>query len=172
MNTTSNKVTHYLLTDDGTFPNNAQLPLLIYRNTVISDNGKPETYEELFKRNHWRNSWRDGIFDYHHYHSITHEVLGIYGGSAQVQFGGPNGLIAELKQGDVVIIPAGVAHKCLQHSDDFKCVGAYPDGMSYDINYGKDGERPKADEQIKKVPLPDLGPVYGEHGPLKEHWWQ
>lgn len=163
---------HYLLTDDGTFPNNNKLPLLIYHDAVISMNDDPVTYEELFARNHWRNSWRNGIFNYHHYHSDTHEVLGIYGGKARVMFGGPHGIIIDVKQGDVIVIPAGVAHKCVDSSDDLKCVGAYPNGSSYDMNYGKDGERPAADENINKVPTPDLDPVYGDHGPLLEHWRQ
>ena len=33
--------------------------------------------EDLFGANGWRGTWRDGIYDYAHYHSRIHEVLGI-----------------------------------------------------------------------------------------------
>jgi uncharacterized protein YjlB len=38
--------------------------------------------EELFRQNGWRASWRDGIYDYVHYHSRIHEVLGVARGKA------------------------------------------------------------------------------------------
>jgi uncharacterized protein YjlB len=40
-------------------------------------------------------------------------------------------------KGDVLLIPAGVAHKNVGASIDFKCVGAYPGGKEFDINLGK-----------------------------------
>jgi uncharacterized protein YjlB len=36
--------------------------------------------------------------------------------------------------------------------------------------YGKPGERPKADEAIRNVPLPAADPVYGKNGPLMQLW--
>ena len=32
------------------------------------------------------------------------------------------------------------------------------------------GERPDADRNIERIPLPSQDPVYGEQGPLVEHW--
>ena len=72
--------------------------------------------------------------------------------------------------GDVIIIPAGVAHKNLGSSGDFRCVGAYPPGQDWDMNYGKAGERPAADENIANVPLPVADPVFGFEGPLMKNW--
>ena len=72
--------------------------------------------------------------------------------------------------GDVIIIPAGVAHKNIDQSPDFKVVGAYPKGQTWDMNYGKSDERPLADERIKKVPLPMHDPVFGKTGPLMRLW--
>ena len=40
-------------------------------------------------------------------------MLGVYRGSAEVQFGGKHGVVHEIRHGDVVIIPGGVAHKKL-----------------------------------------------------------
>ena len=41
-------------------------------------------FEELFETNRWGDFWRDGIYNYDHYHSRTHEVLGIARGSGKV----------------------------------------------------------------------------------------
>lgn len=160
-----------LLLDDGTFPNNGKLPLLIYKSAIaIPDLDPASAVEEVFHDNGWGGSWRNGIYSYHHYHSTAHEVLGIYSGSVSVQLGGPNGLMVVAQKGDVIIIPGGVAHKNLGASDDFRCVGAYPPGQSWDMNYGKPGERPKADQNIAQIPLPKTDPVYGKKGGLVEHW--
>lgn len=165
------RVAVHQLKDDGTAPNNAKLPLLIYKGAVNSFNGKlAARFETLFARHHWTNSWRNGIYTYHHYHSTAHEVLGVYEGSATVQFGGAGGLVETLRPGDVVLIPAGVAHKNLKATDNFGVVGAYPEGQEWDLCYGKPGERPGADRNIAQVPLPMSDPVCGAHGPLQQHW--
>jgi uncharacterized protein YjlB len=64
-------------------------------------------FEELFESNGWGDSWRDGIYDYAHYRSRIHEVLGIARGTGKVQFGGPKGRTLLLKADDVAILPAG-----------------------------------------------------------------
>ena len=92
-------------------------------------------------------------------------MLVIIQGSSRVEFGGPYGIIMTIEKSDVVIIPVGVAHKKIDDTDGFICMGAYPEGR-YDMHYGKDGERPGTDENIKKVPLPDNDPLYGNDGPL------
>ena len=61
-----------------------------------------------------------------HYHSNTHEALGVFRGSARLQFGGDDSAIAvqeEVKAGDVMVIPAGVGHKQLEGRDGFTMVG-------------------------------------------------
>jgi len=162
-----------LLKDDGRFPNNEHLPLLIYKGVLrLHPDDEPDCILALFEKNGWSNGWKNGIYDYHHYHSNTHEVLGIFCGTAELQLGGPSGTCVELDRGDVIVIPAGVAHKCLKPSNDFLCTGAYPEGRDYDINQGRDGERPLADERIKNVPIPHLDPVFGTEGPLTQHWKQ
>lgn len=158
------------LKDDGTIPN-SNLPLLLYHQSVsISSRDPANVFEELFEEHGWSDSWRNGIYSYHHYHSTAHEVLGIYRGSAKVQLGGEHGVIHEVRAGDVIVIPAGVAHKNLGSSEDFGVVGAYPEGQQMDMNYGKSGERPRADQNIARVPLPKMDPVYGENGPLNAKW--
>lgn len=159
------------LTDDGVFPNNEKLPLLLYRNGLPSAaRGDPTVIRTLFAGRGWSGSWVDGIYDFHHYHSSAHEVLAICAGHAEVQFGGPQGAQTSVSAGDVVVIPAGVAHKNLGSSADFTVVGAYPQGQSYDMCYGKAGERPAADDRIRNVALPQSDPLTGPSGPLIQHW--
>jgi uncharacterized protein YjlB len=165
------KIGRYTITDNGQFPNNATLPLLTYIKVIKSENNiDSKSVMDLLESNGWMNAWENGIYDYHHYHSITHEVLVVISGGVRVQFGGEDGIAVELVAGDVVIIPAGVAHKKLSEHSSFKCVGAYPDGRDYDVLKGKPGERPKADENIKSLPIPDSDPIYGMNGPLLSNW--
>jgi uncharacterized protein YjlB len=155
-----------VLTDDGTFPNNPR-PLLVYAGAVHPD---PAAIERLFTTNDWPSAWRNGVYRYHHYHSTAHEVLGVYSGSATVLFGGPKGSVVTIGAADAVVIPAGVAHKCLESSSDFRIVGAYPRGQRWDMCYGKAGERPTADQNIAAVPAPENDPVLGEMGALPRLW--
>lgn len=155
--------------DDGKIPNN-KLSLLLYRN-AFSERGEEGAswLEEKFTSNNWTNSWRNGIYGFHHYHSTSHEVLGVYSGTALVHLGGEQGEKVDLKAGDIIIIPAGVGHKNLG-SDNLGIVGAYPEGRSYDLNKGMAGERPKADENIAALPVPDTDPLLGNNAGLTAIW--
>ena len=155
-----------VLEDDGTFPNNRR-PLLLYPGAVPAD---PSAIEGLFDRDDWPSAWRYGVYSYHHYHSTAHEALGVYSGSATIQFGGPKGAIQRVRAGDVVVIPAGVAHKCVEASPDFRVVGAYPKGQRPDMCYGRPGERPEADRRIQGLDDPAKDPVQGDGGALCRLW--
>lgn len=165
------RVEAHRLKDDGAIPNNPKLPLLLYQVAIkLPENEPAREIEQLLSRNHWTDSWRNGIYPYHHYHSTAHEVLVVYSGHAKVQLGGEQGLTREITAGDVLVLPAGTGHKNLGASTDFAIVGAYPRGQDWDMCYGKPGERPKADERIAHVPLPEADPIYGPGGPLVEQW--
>ncbi len=156
--------------DDGTFPN-SPLPLLLYRHAIATDaKDRASTFEELFVKNDWTNSWRNGVYSFAHYHSTSHEVLGIYSGAATLRLGGERGESVKVRAGDVIVIPAGVAHQNLGASDDFGVVGAYPEGRDWDLLRGLPGERPKADHNIAALPIPDNDPIYGGEGPLRQIW--
>ena len=115
-------------------------------------------YEQLFARHGWLGAWRDGIFDFHHFHSTAHEVLGIAAGRANVVLGGPHGRRFELVAGDVAVLPAGTGH-CNAGSDaDLLVVGAYPNGMRWDIRRGDPDERDEVLANIARVPLPARTP--------------
>jgi len=158
--------THYFK-DDGKIPNNT-LPLLVYRKALPGLTASK--LQKHFAENNWTNSWDNGVYPFHHYHSTSHEVLGIYSGSAQLHLGGEKGAKVNVSAGDVIVIPAGVGHKNLGSSDDFGVVGAYPDGRDWDLLKGEPGERPKADKNIAALPIPDLDPVSGKNEGLKKIW--
>lgn len=155
--------------DDGSVPN-SHLPLLLYRDAFSARGEKgAEWLEARFLSNGWYNSWRNGIFTFQHYHSITHEVLGIYSGEVDVLLGGEKGKVVKLYAGDIVIIPAGVGHKNLGELD-LGVVGAYPDGMHVDIMRGEKNERPMVDRNIARVPIPATDPYAGNIPGLRRYW--
>jgi uncharacterized protein YjlB len=68
-------------------------------------------------------------------------------------------------------LPAGTAHCCLEASDDFLVVGAYPPGQeNYDILRGEPDERPAALERIAGLPSPITDPIGGDDGHLPAIW--
>ena len=157
--------------DDGSIPNNPTLPLLIYKNAVRLEGPDPaQIFESIFAANDWPPVWRNGIEPNHRYHSMSHEVVGVYSGYANTLFGGENGVEILMEQGDVALIPAGTGHKCLSRSDDLGIVGAYPDGFVVDVRRGQHHERPACLESIASLPVPPSDPVFGAAGPLQEHW--
>jgi uncharacterized protein YjlB len=155
--------------DDGVFPNSA-LPLLFYRGALAAGSVTPEAMEAMFAAGGWPPAWRSSIFTYHHYHSTAHEALGVAAGEARLMLGGPHGREFDVVAGDVIVIPAGVVHRRLSSSADFLVVGAYPPGQDWDLLRGEPGERPQADENIARVPLPRTDPVTGEADPLLMLW--
>ncbi|HVL70873.1 MAG TPA: cupin domain-containing protein [Beijerinckiaceae bacterium] len=160
----------FVFEDDGLVPN-SPLPLVVRQGAITPDSDDPpKSFERTFARNGWTNSWRDGVFDYHHYHSTAHEVLGVVAGSATIRFGGRAGETVGVSAGDVVVIPAGVAHARIQASDDFLVVGAYAGGRDWDLLREEAGALAAARERIAQVPLPEADPVDGPGGPLTKLW--
>jgi uncharacterized protein YjlB len=158
--------------DDGETPNNPRLPLVLYRTPVMLTDGLDPAaiFEDLFARNGWGRSWRNGVYDFLHFHTRTHEVLGIARGTVRVQFGGAAGRAIDLKAGDVAILPAGTGHRRLRSSRDLLVVGAYPSSGRYDQPKPADVDHDKAVADIAKVSLPDADPVYGKTGRLLRVW--
>ena len=160
-----------LFEDDGRIPNHPTLPLLIYSGVLPPSDTPSSACRQRFERHGWGGSWVNGVYDYHHFHSTAHEVLGVVVGSATIQFGGASGEMVDVRAGDVVVIPAGVGHCNLGQSDDFRVVGAYPRGQEkWDLCVGKTGERPRVLDNIRRVSLPVTDPVYGTDGPLLRLW--
>jgi uncharacterized protein YjlB len=157
--------------DDGIVPNNTRWPLVVYRGAVCFPNGfEPgAAMDALFEANGWGRSWRDTIYDFVHYHSRVHEVLGVARGRATVEFGGVKGRRLRLKAGDVAILPAGTGHRLIDASSNFLVVGAYPQTGTYD-ECTDTRDRQKAAKNIARVKKPQSDPVYGRAGGLMKLW--
>src|SRR5580700_7508038 len=164
--TLSSSIETHFFADDGIVPNNPRLPLVLYRGALGSEGDLAARCEALFAANGWPKPWRNGIYGHHHYHSTAHEVLGIARGTARVRLGGENGASVELHAGDVVVIPAGVAHKRESASSDLLVIGSYPRGQHPDMCRAETGRHDRTAATIARVALPAADPVTGAAAPL------
>jgi uncharacterized protein YjlB len=71
---------------------------------------------------------------------------------------------------DVLVLPAGAGHCSAGSSADLLVVGAYPEGMRWDLRRGDPAEHEVVLENILAVPLPSADRVHGPGGPLNELW--
>lgn len=165
----------YQIKENPPFPNHP-LPVLFYPEGLINliENNEQPGNEVIafFEEKGYTNGWINGIHDFHHFHSNTHEVLACIKGSATVQIGGPKAQEHTVAAGDVVLLPAGVAHKRLTATDDFKVVGAYPDGKSPDLQRGDATDYDEIQQRAYDVNVPDTDPVYKYDGPVQKYWLQ
>lgn len=161
-------VESFLLAPGPVVPNNPELPVIVYRQAIGADSDRAAAFEAAFARNGWQGAWRNGIYDYHHYHSGAHEVLGIARGDGRVMLGGPGGMEFAVSAGDCLLLPAGTGHCRLSASPDFLVVGAYPPGQDADMQ----SEAPDARklEAIRACPLPEHDPVDDADNALAKLW--
>lgn len=159
----------YYFEDDGSIPN-SPVPLLHYAGALTEELRDPAACRRLLNDHGWSNTWVNGIFSYHHYHSNAHEVLAVLSGSAEVLFGGEEGEQVSVTAGDVVLIPAGTGHCRISSTKNFQVMGAYDRGRGHDLCRGEAGERPQVLENIQEVPVPRQDPVTGEKDPLYSKW--
>lgn len=156
-----------LFAPDAGVPNNPTFPVLIYRAALPAEAGAIEAHVNA---NGWECRWRNGIFDYHHFHSTAHEALMVASGQARVQIGGPNGETFDITAGDALVLPAGTGHRRLAASADFLIVGAYPPGQDYEIERPDSTRLRAALATIARVPRPASDPVTGPAGALTRLW--
>lgn len=154
----------------GFVPNNLRLPALIYEKAfdpvAISD--LATSMEKRFQDNGWPPQWRDGIFDFEHYHTQGHEVLGIAAGSAELVLGGDGGRAIRAEAGDDFVLPAGTGHRRIKQSADFLVIGAYPPGQAGDMV--REEASPAMKQRIAVLSFPPKDPVLGGEGPMLRLW--
>ena len=125
--------------------------MLVYRGVDAAADGAGAA-RALFAEHGWGGSWVDGIFDFHHFHSTSHEALAVVAGSAVVGVGGPQGEAFEVAAGDVLVLPAGTGHRRATAREGFTVVGAYPAGQEdYDVLRAADDA---ARARIAELPRP------------------
>lgn len=153
---------HYTARPKGMLPN-SRLPLLVHRAGIPG--GTVEAVRARFRANGWLNNWRyPGIYTYPHFHSTTHECLGVAAGWMEVELFGRGGTRVRVEAGDVIVLPAGVSHMMADGSDDIMMVGGYPDGRDWDNvqeDHLTEEARRAAAKRIMMLPIPDRDPVTG-----------
>lgn len=155
------------------YPNNS-LPVLYYENvleSVLDADYTGQDVKQLFQKNGYTGTWSDGIMDEHHFHSIAHEALACTEGELRVQFGGEDGVMLTVKKGDVLLLPAGTAHKKLEATDPHEIIGGYPINQStYDFQYGDADDYDAIKAAIENVPHPQTDPVTGSPSLIEQYW--
>lgn len=148
---------------NGMLPN-SRFPLLIHRNAVPG--GGVEAVMSRFRANGWFNNWRyPGVYTYPHFHSTTHECLGVAAGWMEVDMFGEGGTRIRLETGDILVIPAGVSHCMVANSDDIMMVGGYPEGRDWDNvqeRFLSEEMRRAAAKRIMMLPIPARDPATGQ----------
>ena len=135
-------------------PNNPRFEVLVYRGVDVSD------AEAVFAAHGWGGTWVSNVFDFHHFHSTSHEALAVVSGNATIELGGPQGEAFEVSAGDVLVLPAGTGHRRARDGGGFRVMGAYPRGQEdYDLLRAADDA---ARERIAALPAPPDDPVGGE----------
>jgi uncharacterized protein YjlB len=168
------QVQSFFLKEDGQIPNNPTLPVIFYQNAFDGEDGgrSPEEIEAAFNSHGWTNSWTGDVYDYLHYHSNTHEVLGVRRGTGTILAGGDSGQRLDVKPGDVVLLPAGTGHMKVESTDDFEVVGAYPLGAEPNLTDRDPAKAAQAKNTISNVGIPEQDPVFGDddQSPLLHKW--
>src|SRR3954462_1915289 len=140
-------------------PNHPAFPVLVYRGVDAAARGA-DAARALFADHGWGGSWVDGVFDFHHFHSTSHEALAVVAGAATLELGGPQGQAFDVAAGDVLVLPAGTGHRRATARDGFQVVGAYPAGQEdYALLRAADQE---ARDRTAALPPPAEDPVGGD----------
>jgi uncharacterized protein YjlB len=163
------QIERFTFADDGVIPNST-LPVVVYRGVLEGPDCSTARFIALFGQHGWSNAWSDGVYDYTHFHSTTHEVMGVVDGDIRLRLGGEHGASVDLRAGDVVVLPAGTGHRAETASEDLLVVGAYPNGADYDLRRGVPGERAEVYANLVRVPKPRQDPVGGPTGTLMSLW--
>ena len=156
------------LSRNGWMPNNDRLPVLLYRSAFAPSQDMASAMEAAFEQNGWPPQWRNGVYDFHHYHSTAHEVLGFARGWGRLMLGGEGGHAMVVKAGNVAVLPAGTGHCRIEASSDFLVIGAYPRGETWDIC--RTAPDAATLDRMRKVAFPASDPVTGPGGALVQHW--
>jgi uncharacterized protein YjlB len=148
---------------NGRLPN-SRFPLLVHRGGITA--GGAEAVVARFRSNGWLNNWRyPGIYTYRHFHSTSHECLGVATGWMEIEVFGNGGAHIRVEAGDVIVMPAGVSHMMVGQSDDILMVGGYPEGRDWDNmqqDHLTEELRRAAAKRIMMLPIPARDPVTGE----------
>ncbi|KAG7140540.1 hypothetical protein HYQ45_002703 [Verticillium longisporum] len=146
-------------------PNNV-LPVLVYRDVLPRPHNAATTSEALEKYG-WEKRGTFGTIIIKHFHPNTHECYGV---------------TCRVYPGDVIVVPAGVAHASVptvgkpkvkwdldEDELHYQYIGVYPgDGPIWKVEHGKEevSQNDPLIEEIALVDIPADDPISGPDGPL------
>ncbi|ROW05964.1 hypothetical protein VPNG_08442 [Cytospora leucostoma] len=163
------RVSKHFVPSHGALPNSSitNKPLLIYHS--VFDRPSASAIESYLNNvGVVEPLWRYGMYPRTHFHTITHEVLCVSSGKARLCFGGednPGRVEPTVEAGDVMVVPAGMAHRLLVDFGRFEMVGCYPLGYDWDMCYGRPGEEGKI-KAIENLAWFEKDPIYDHQGPV------
>ena len=164
------RVSYYEIAAFDRIPNTSiqRKPLLVYHSAFAHGTSASSIEAHLSAVGVVDPQWRCTMYSTSHFHSSSHEVLCVSSGRAQLCFGGegnPKRVELEIAKGDVIVVPAGVAHHLREDLEGgFSMVGSYPTGKSFDICYGREGEEERV-KGIETLGWFERDPIYGDTGP-------
>ncbi|WVQ96937.1 hypothetical protein IAU59_004046 [Kwoniella sp. CBS 9459] len=174
-------VSKYYIPAYRNFPNTSlrPYPLLIYKQAfdrTSADFNASAIESHLRRVGVVEPAWKYTMYQQHHYHSNTNEVLVVFSGKAKLCFGGAadneHRIEVEAERGDAIIIPAGVGHALLreQATDDgerYQMIGCYPTGSAnWDMCTGEKADKDDKWRNIENVGWFDRDPIYADEGPV------
>jgi uncharacterized protein YjlB len=128
-------------------------------------NDHPEkTIEGLFGANGWGDMWRNGIYDYLHYHATVHEVLGVARGHARVRFGGDKGKELEIAPATSPSCPPAPGINAFRPATISAWSAPIRRDPKMQITRPTPENHAKALKTIPQVKLPKTDPVMGATG--------
>lgn len=145
----------------GGVPNHPGLPVVLRRGALPEGARTRQDVERRAAPRGWRGFWEGGVYGFHHFHADTHEALAVLDGRARIELGGPEGAVVELRGGDLVVIPAGVGHRCVEADEAFAVVGCYPDGRAPDLELPTSLSETEAAARVAQVAPWPVDPLDG-----------
>ncbi|KAK1837965.1 cupin domain-containing protein [Colletotrichum chrysophilum] len=185
---------------------NSDFPVLVYRGVLgTGDELDEDEVSEKLQQYGWVKKGTWGTITLKHFHPNTHECYGshssfsldtfkvsltelhpgIFQGRSELVFGeggsdpAGSGVRCWVRPGDVVVVPAGVAHasvadeKAAPGEKEYRYVGVYPEeSPQWRSEMGRKPLQEKQGlvEEVEGVGLPRMDPLYGVDGPLIKIW--
>lgn len=149
---------------------NSVLPLVLWKARLPREAREGRAAGALYRRNGWGGTWVYTVYPFWHFHTRGHEVLGCVGGRARIGFGGEAGIVVDVEQGDVALVPAGVGHRKLDASGDFLMAGGYPPGQEGNIVRPGHLDDQRIAAELREVALPESDPVSGLFDGVVDIW--
>ncbi|OJI97479.1 hypothetical protein ASPVEDRAFT_49477 [Aspergillus versicolor CBS 583.65] len=167
---------------------NSPMPVLVYRN-VLPMPRTMEVTQEFIESHGWS---RQGIvwpaIYTRHFHPNVHECYAILSGHSEVLMGVGKldnanghkpedhdseeiGLFLTLREGDVIVHPAGTGHAKISDERDYRYLSFFPSGSPRWVSCNGDTELDRDDPlaETMAVPTPP-DPVLGNYGHLNALW--